>query len=258
MTPRPDPIAVIVAAGRGTRLLPLTESRPKCLVPVGGRAILDHQLDALADAGIGRTVVVAGYHADQVAAHVAAARHPVATEVIFNPFWAVASSIGSVWAARAHLDGAFLLLNGDTVFDGAVIRDALARVADGVALVVEPTDAFAGDDMRVAVRNGRVTAVAKTLDAAGAGHRSLGLIRGSAGSAYPAALREVVAAVDGVHAFHHDIVDRLARTGRVAAIEVVGGWCEIDRPEDIQAWTRSHERVAHDSAPPPSLAPARP
>lgn len=260
--PKPDPVAVIVAAGRGTRLLPLTATRPKCLVPVGGRAILDHQLDALAAAGIGRAVVVAGYRADQVATHVAGARHPLAASVLFNPFWAVASSISSVWAARACFEGPFLLLNGDTVFDASVIRDALARAGDGVELVVERVARFAPDDMRVAARDGRVVAVAKMLDAAVATHRSLGLIvsRGPHGGGYGAALREVIDAPEGIHAFHHAIVDRLARTSRVGALEAAGRWCEIDRPEDIAGWSLSHPglvQIDRDGNVPPAARAVR-
>lgn len=238
----PPPTAVIVSAGRGSRLLPLTEAMPKCLVPVGGRAILDHQLDALAEAGIEQAVVVAGYRADQVEAHLARGGSGVETTVIFNPFWAVASSIASVWAAHAHVTGPFMLMNGDTVFEGRVIAAALAGAVPGVNLAVERPAAFELDDMRVALDGHRVTAVAKTLSADTATHRSLGLIvsRDADGGGYAKALREVVAAPDGLQAYHHDVIDRLAREGGVHAIEIAGGWREIDRPQDIAAWSAGH------------------
>ena len=64
--------AMIMAAGKGTRMMPLTADRPKPLVEVGGVALLDHVLDHLRDAGIGKIVVNAHYRADQVEAHLAA------------------------------------------------------------------------------------------------------------------------------------------------------------------------------------------
>lgn len=251
-----SPTAVIVSAGRGSRLLPLTEAMPKCLVPVGGRAILDHQLDALAQAGIERAVVVAGYRADQVEAHLARGGHNLEARMIFNPFWAVASSIASVWAAHAHVGGPFLLMNGDTVFEGRVIAAALAGAGPGVNLAVErppilgDEGAFELDDMRVALDGDRVTGVAKTLSADAATHRSLGLIvaRDADGGGYAGALRQVIAAPDGLRAFHHDVIDRLARERGVHAIEIAGGWQEIDRPQDIAAWSAGHPDAADAAA----------
>ena len=64
--------AMIMAAGKGTRMMPLTTDRPKPLVEVGGVALLDHVLDHLRDARVGKIVVNAHYFADQVEAHLAA------------------------------------------------------------------------------------------------------------------------------------------------------------------------------------------
>lgn len=242
LKPASPPVAIIVSAGRGSRLLPLTEAMPKCLVPVGGRAILDHQLDALAEAGVGKAVIVAGYRAEMVEAHIARGGHGVAARVIFNPFWAETSSIASVWAAHPQVAGPFLLLNGDTVFEGRVIAEALAAAGAGVTLAVERPAAFELDDMRVALDGDRVTAVGKTLSAEVAQHRSLGLIvsLGADGGGYAEALRATIAAPDGLQAYHHDVIDRLAHGRGVRAVEIAGGWREIDRPQDIAAWSAEH------------------
>lgn len=64
--------AMIMAAGKGTRMMPLTADRPKPLVEVGGVALLDHVLDHLRDAGVGKIVVNTHYRADQIEAHLAA------------------------------------------------------------------------------------------------------------------------------------------------------------------------------------------
>ena len=87
--------AIIISAGQGSRLLPLTLEMPKCLVHVNGRAILDHQIVALRAAGIGEIVVVGGYRYDQLAAHIATASPGGRVRLVRNPFWAAASSIGS-------------------------------------------------------------------------------------------------------------------------------------------------------------------
>ena len=230
--------AIILSAGAGTRLLPLTREMPKCLVPVGGRAILDHQLTALAEAGVGHATVVGGYRFGQLASHLRGSRPPISTELVFNPFWSVASSIGSVWSARALLAEPFILVNGDTLFDAAILSAALGAGAPGVSLVVEPIGAPDHDDMRVAVEAGRVRDVRKDLD--DATHRSLGIVLSSGGGAYRDALDAVIGAEGGTDAFHHAVVARLARDTLIHAVEAVPArWQEVDRPEDIGAGTRT-------------------
>jgi choline kinase len=231
---------IILSAGNGTRLLPLTSEMPKCLVDVGGRAILDHQLDALAKADVEQAIVVVGYRGTQVAAHLAAHAPPLPVTLVANPFWAVSSSIGSVWAARVHLADRFCLMNGDTVFAAAIVAGAIAAASDGIGLLVEPIAAPELDDMLVELDDACVRAVAKTLDPARAHHRSLGVIVSAGGTAYRDALDAVIAGDNGIHAYHHDVVARLARTvGVTAIVDRHGGWQEIDRPEDIERWTHT-------------------
>lgn len=237
--------AVILSAGRGSRLLPLTELMPKCLVPVGGRAILDHQLTALADAGATEAVVVAGYRFDQVGAHLATHPSPLPVELRFNPFWEVSSSIGSAWMARDVFAKPFCLMNGDTTLTSGIMRNALSTSCEAVGLVVEPLETPALDDMLVRVEHDKVVMVSKSLDNSVATHRSLGVVVGGRASGYAAVLERVIAADSGIQAYHHDVVAALAAQGQVAVIEHRGGgWAEIDRPEDISGW------IAHmESAP---------
>src|SRR3712207_5893851 len=108
--------AIILSAGKGSRLLPLTAERPKCLIELSGRSLLEWQLDALEEAGLTDIVVVTGFRDDLVDG-VAARRRGVRT--LFNPFYHVADNLGSVWMAREELDRDTLLLNGDTLISPA-------------------------------------------------------------------------------------------------------------------------------------------
>lgn len=239
--------AIIISAGQGTRLLPLTLEIPKCLVEVHGRTILDHQIAALRGAGFERIVVVGGYRVNQIAEHLARSGHSPDVELIVNPFWSVASSIGSVWAAKAVLQGPFCLLNGDTIFDASVIREALHEMRPGVNLLVEAMAESEHDDMRVQVQQQRVMAVGKDLSPEHTTHRSLGVVicPDRDGGPYREALAAVIGAPQGHNAYHHAVIDRLARSATVTAIENHSGlWCEIDRPEDIEQWVQDHSGQA--------------
>ena len=229
--------AVILSAGIGSRLLPLTREIPKCLVEVGGRSILDRQLDALHAAGIEQAVIVGGYRYRQIGAHLARSTPPLPVRLLFNPFWSVASSIGSVWMARDLLDAPFCLMNGDTVFAADLIAAAVRAPGEGVGLLVEPLRVAAPDDMLVTVANRQVCAVAKDLPLDVATHRSLGVIVSNGGDAYARALESVIAQPGGLDAFHHAIIADLAAYAPVRAIVAgEGAWQEIDQPEDIAAW----------------------
>jgi len=240
-------IAILLSAGAGSRLLPHTQDVPKCLVEVGGQTILDSQLQALRLSGIERAVVVGGYRVSQIADHLARHTERLPVELAFNPFWAVSSSIGSVWTVRDHLNGPFCILNGDTLLDPMLLREAMAGAEAGVNLLVEPISTAAHDDMRVHVADGAVRAVSKALPLDAVTHRSLGVILSKGvNHEYRRALDAVISRPDGIQSYHHDVIDHLAREARVNAIVVQGAtWQEIDTPEDIANWTQDAAPLRH-------------
>src|SRR4051794_38715168 len=95
--------ALILAAGSGRRL---RHARPECLVELGDRLLIDHQLEALAWAGIDRFVVAAGYQADAV--HDAV---PADTVIVHNPHYGITNSLYSFWLARHEIGEEVLILN---------------------------------------------------------------------------------------------------------------------------------------------------
>ena len=102
MSASPTHRAVILAAGQGSRLLPLTEDTPKCLLDLAGRSMLEWQLRGLAAAGIREVVVLTGFRSDLVESalqRIAPAGLTVRT--LFNPFYKVADNLASCWLARS-------------------------------------------------------------------------------------------------------------------------------------------------------------
>lgn len=232
--------AIILAAGLGSRLLPLTIDRPKCLVPVGGRTILEHQLEALHGAGVREVTVVGGYRFERLASFVHALPEERRPKLIFNPFYAVSSSIGSVWAARDLLAGPFLLLNGDTIHAPGPLAGAVRRLPEGLGLLIEHAPEAGPDDMRVLADLGRVLAAGKRLR--DASHRSAGIVACTDlnGGGYRAALEQVIAAPAGDQRYHHDVIDLLARQLRVSAVTLEpGSFRELDSLRDIAAWLKA-------------------
>ncbi|QTN19546.1 nucleotidyltransferase family protein [Brevundimonas sp. AJA228-03] len=130
--------AMVLAAGLGTRMRPLTDDRPKALVEVGGRALIDHVLDRLVEAGVERAVVNVHWYADRLEAHLAArGRGPEIA--ISDEREALLETGGGLKKARPLLgDGAVFVANIDSVWtdgaSGAGWADELARLWDPAAM----------------------------------------------------------------------------------------------------------------------------
>ncbi len=136
--------AMVLAAGFGLRMRPLTERMPKPLVPVAGKPLLDHVLDKLAEAGVGDAVVNVHYLPDQIIDHVKGRKRP--NIAISDERDAVLGTGGGVVKALPLLgDAPFFHLNADTLWiDGA--QPNLARLADAfdparmdILLLMAPT-----------------------------------------------------------------------------------------------------------------------
>lgn len=125
--------AVLLAAGLGTRLRPLTDTTPKCLVPIGGRTLLDIWLDALRDLDVDEVLVNTHHLADQVAAHVAERAGGPPVRLLHEE--SLRGSAGTLRAARGLLEGDpwFLAVNADNLTDYD-LADLVAAHTEGAAV----------------------------------------------------------------------------------------------------------------------------
>jgi choline kinase len=157
-------LSVILAAGVGSRLRPLTDSVPKCLVPVAGVPILRRALELQAALGVRRAAIVTGWKHDAVAAAVAAWQLPVEIELIENAAFDTTNNEYSLYSAARVAEGrAFVLYDGDIVFERAVMDRVLAGTVTTLAL--RPATDMGAEEMKVIVDDaGRVTAIGKDLD----------------------------------------------------------------------------------------------
>ena len=136
-------IGVILAAGMAKRLRPLTDERPKCLLTIGQRTLLQRTVDALLAAGIREIVVVTGYRQqmirDFLTEHYLKAAnyngtHPV-IHFIDNPDYEHNNNIFSLWLTRPYTDGKdFLLLDSDILFDPRMLPAVMACEGNALAL----------------------------------------------------------------------------------------------------------------------------
>ena len=157
--------ALILAAGRGTRIRPVHGERPKCLIQFGPGAptILEHQIDGLLSAGIGKIGIVVGYERDQIIQHVLANYRGDIPRFRFidNSAFAETNNIYSLWLAREWLRGeSFVCLNADVAFDHRILPRAL-RFAAPINMVVDPQ--WRDETMKVVIARGRVIRMSKQI-----------------------------------------------------------------------------------------------
>lgn len=230
--------AIILSAGQGSRLLPLTESLPKCLIEFSGRTLLEWQVNMLAEAGIERIDVVTGFMTEAVEAELARLARPgLSLNARFNPFYKVADNLGSCWIVREAMDQDFLILNGDTLISREIVARVLGDSDWPVRVTVDIKPAYDSDDMKVERDGERLIAIGKTLSAAQSNAESIGFLafRGEGAALFRDAVEAFMRTPAGVENWYLKVIDALASTGKVGTCAIDGlDWAEVDFLNDVQ------------------------
>ena len=229
--------AILLSAGQGSRMLPLTAERPKCLIDFSGKSLIAWQIEMLARGGVKRIDVVTGFMTDMVDAHLAEIDDPrVTITTVFNPFYKVADNLASCWMARGELRGDCLLINGDTLFEPAIARRLLDAPAAPITLTIDRKPRYDDDDMKVITEGERLRAVGKKLTD-GVNGESIGFSRfqGEGAALFVAELERTMRTKEGTGLWYLSAMNRLAGSGadvRVVSIEGLD-WGELDFAADL-------------------------
>lgn len=220
---------VILAGGVGSRLEKLTQGNPKCLADIGGRPLILHQLEALADHGVGPVLMVVGYSHEAIRTVVGNR-----VEYIVNERFRETNSLYSLWLAREWVKGPFLLLNSDLFFDPEI----LARVLEdpGNALAYDSTSSRGREQTKVAIRDRKVIDLGKDLPPASARGESLGLLKFEADGAKT--MLEVASHLIGdghEKAWVIEATRAVCKMVPLYGVNVAGlPWTEVDFPNDLE------------------------
>jgi len=230
--------AIILSAGQGSRLLPLTADRPKCLLPLDTLNVLVWQIRELNRCGIDDFVVVVGFKADAVAAVLEGMKRPgIRLRTVFNPFFQLADNLATCWMARHEMSEDFLLVNGDTIFEAAVAARVLAESTEPVTVTIDRRPSYDSDDMKVSLDGRRLLAIGKWLSAEQANGESIGmmLFRGRGPALFTDELERMMRTPEGLETWYTSVIHTLAQAGHVGSVSIEGlEWGEIDFPADLQ------------------------
>ncbi|MDE2365678.1 MAG: phosphocholine cytidylyltransferase family protein [Betaproteobacteria bacterium] len=248
--------AIILSAGQGRRLLPLTGSTPKCLLPILGKPIIEWQIDALLSSGVNEITVVTGFQSTLVETLLQRRYAGRQVNTLFNPFFEVADNLASCWIARLAMDRDFLLLNGDTIFDGSLLAQVLESDPAPITLSVDHKPAYDADDMKVQLgENGWVRHVSKALPADQIDAESIGLIffREHGPRLFRDAVEATLRHQAELKSWYLTTIDALAGKRIVKACSISRHrWCEIDFAADLaRAEALFREECQDDMQPAP-------
>jgi len=229
--------AILLAAGVARRLAPLTDHTHKCLLPVGGRSLLDRMLDALAGCGVTETVIVVGHCQDQVRAAAGTGRAAMRISYVENPEYQK-GSILSLWRARGTLlEDSTLVMDADVLFPAVFLERLIASPAAS-ALLLDRGFSDTGEEVKLYALGDRVIALGKKFvpekwEVIGEG---IGFFKCSALHApeYIRLLGESIQETGGANEYE-DALHRLLTRVPVGWVDVTGlPWTEVDFAEDLR------------------------
>lgn len=236
---------VILAAGIASRLRPLTNNVPKSLLEVGGKPLLQRNLEALQHNGIRRCVLVTGYLSEMIESFVLGLHLSMTIEFIGNPLFDRTNNNYSLWLARPAVDGqSIVLLDADILFDQMILA-RLLTLPHADALVMRASDHLGAEEIKCILdANGRVLHIGKHLDPKQSAGESLGIEKFS-----PPTTSKLFNVLSHRHVFDEfyeasfqEVIDSGAN---IFAVTTDGLPCmEIDTPSDLVAAEELAKKLA--------------
>lgn len=240
--------AIIIGAGRGSRLMPTTADTPKCFADVGGKRLVDHAVSAFAANGITRIAFIGGYQIEKVrAAYPQFAFH-------HNADWANNNILASLMCAESEMTEPFICCYSDILFTADVVRKALESRADSTVVVdtrwreryVHRSQHPPDDAEKVTVQNGLVARIHRAIPEIEAHGEYIGMARFTAAGA--AQLRAHYHRCRGLYEGNpfreakefkkayliHLFQDMIEQGVLFAHVDTPGGYMEVDTQEDFE------------------------
>jgi len=127
--------ALLLAAGTGSRLFPLTKSFPKCLTLVNDRSILERLVNSLKSQGFKRLVIVTGHEKECIIDYLGEKSGDIRIEYVYSPLYKTTNNIYSLWMARNIINEPFVLFESDLIFNSTLLDEMVYPDRMAVALM---------------------------------------------------------------------------------------------------------------------------
>lgn len=242
---------IILAAGKGSRMMPFTRNMPKALLDLGwGKSLLEHQLEGIRKSGvIDQVVLVTGYLSEQIEEKVKTwSDNGFKISTIYNPFYDMADNLVSLWMARSEMDEDFMITNGDNLFSEDVFRDLRNNHNQGIFLTICKKERYGHDDMKVILAGNKAVKVSKLIDGEQGQAESPGLVFVS-GERYreffKQSLDELTRNKENFKTYWLEVFNLMSRKGAPVDVFKIdrAKWQEIDIHPDLEDLRRRFKSV---------------
>ncbi|MFT5179650.1 MAG: HAD superfamily hydrolase (TIGR01450 family) [Candidatus Paceibacteria bacterium] len=152
--------AIILVAGVGSRLRPMTDSKPKTMIEANGVPMLGHILSSLSYSQIKEVTLVCGYRSDQIQLYCVESFPELNFNFIENKDYGTTNNLYSLYLAKKHLNDDTLIMNGDLVFDKGVIKKLMNTKGSAIAVDV---GLYQDESMKVVVEDGHIKNISKQI-----------------------------------------------------------------------------------------------
>jgi choline kinase len=235
--------AVILSAGFGSRIRPLTDNNPKTLLSVGGITILERMLTSIQSCGIDEIVVVVGYQHERIETFVCNKFPELNVRFVVNNRYGETNTGYSLMLAEEFMAGSsFVKFDGDVVFDEEVLRRLLASTEEN-CLCIDRNIQLESEEVKVVLDSDiRIIRVGKDIAPSDAIGESIGIekISGYIGTLLFAELRAMMRGEENLQEYYEGAYERLIKRGvAFHAVDITGlKWTEIDTRQDFETAER--------------------
>ena len=234
--------AIILAAGKGERLMPLTSDRPKSLLELeNGITLLESQLININKSGINKVIIVTGYHTEKIESKVElySEKYNIDIKIIYNPFFDTSNNLISLWQARYEMTSDFIIINGDDIFKESVLSGLLEHNKnETITMVIDRKKEYDLDDMKLIIKNEKILKVSKKIPLGEANGESIGMIRvtGEARKIMVDTMEEMVRNKNNIQVFYLEMIQELINKGILVGLYEISSkdWAEIDFHPDLE------------------------
>ena len=226
--------ALILAAGLGTRLRPLTDEVPKCMVKVNGVSIIDKQIQNLKENGVNELFVVTGYKGDILEKHIIEKYNALDIKILHNDVYDRTNNMYSLNMAKDYLYGEeFIMMNSDVFFQGEIIN--LLIKEDYNNLIVCQPQNYNEESMKVIVNEGIVTHISKQINKNDAYGTSIDVYRfGQEASKQLFDIINIYLNVkNDMNSWSEVAIDDLLKVSNFKTLDTQCKWMEIDNHDDL-------------------------
>ncbi len=230
-------LAVILAAGFGSRLGHITQKIPKALITVGEKPIIVRNIELLEESGVNDFVIVTGYKSVKLRRRLERAFPDSNISFVHNYHYRSTNNIYSLYLAMKKVSSEFVILNSDIIFHKNILRRLIDSEKENLTISVDFRDEIGEEEMKVVVENDRVVRISKKIKPSVADGEYIGIAKVTDESVDDLRMSvEETIRTKGKGVFYEEAFQHMINLGKTINYEPTSGlpWTEIDTPEDLK------------------------